>query len=227
MKRVLIVVAKKPTPGQTKTRLSPPLSQEEAVELYRCFLLDTLDMMTQVDGIERIIAYSPPTAELYFRRVAPAGFSFVPQNGQTLGERLDNVLTDYLNRGNDQVVVMNSDAPTLPVVRLQQAFQQLDDPEVGVVLGPSDDGGYYLIGLKRPCSDLFKVVMSTPTVLHETVALANEQNLRTVCLDPWYDIDTPQDLDRLIAELQSLSHHDAVRTRGFLSQLRAPFEGRF
>ena len=208
MKRALIVVAKRPTPGQTKARLSPLLSQNEAVELYQCFLLDTLDLMTQVDGIDCIIAYSPPTAESYFRSVAPAGFGFVPQTGQSLGERLDNVLADYLNRGNDQVVVMNSDAPTLPRSRLLQAFHQLDDPGVDVVLGPSDDGGYYLVGLKRPCSALFKVVMSTPTVLQETLVLANDQNLRAACLDPWYDVDTPQDLQRLVAELPSLPHHD-------------------
>ena len=185
MRRTLIVVAKRPTPGQTKTRLSPPLSQQEAVELYRCFLMDTLDLMMRVNGVERIIAYSPPTAELYFRRAAPAGFGFVPQIGRTLGERLDHVLTDYLNCGADQVVVMNSDAPTLPAERLQRAFGQLDEPDVDVVLGPSDDGGYYLIGLKRPCSALFGVVMSTPTVLRETLALAEEQNLRAACLDPW------------------------------------------
>ena len=224
MKRALIVVAKRPTAGQTKTRLSPPLSQQEAVELYRCFLLDTLDLMMRVDGVERIIAYSPPPAELYFRRAAPVGFGFVAQTGRTLGERLDNVLTDCLNRGTDQVVVMNSDAPTLPVERLQQAFGQLDEPDVDVVLGPSEDGGYYLIGLKRPCSALFGVVMSTSTVLRETLALAEEQNLRAACLDPWYDIDTPNDLRRLVEELPSLPQHTAVRTRRFLSQMRQTLE---
>ncbi|MBC7237529.1 MAG: TIGR04282 family arsenosugar biosynthesis glycosyltransferase [Chloroflexi bacterium] len=216
LKRALVVVAKEPVAGQTKTRLSPPLAPEEAVALYRCFLLDTLDLMARVEGVDPLIAYTPHTAEGYFRRLAPDGFALMPQVGASLGQRLDHVLTRCLEGGYDQAAVMNSDGPTLPVEYLGQAFEYLDDPHVDVVLGPSEDGGYYLIALKRPCAALFDVEMSTPTVCQETLALAHSQGLRVVCLDSWYDIDTPEDLDRLIKELSLLPSWVAVRTRRFL-----------
>jgi glycosyltransferase A (GT-A) superfamily protein (DUF2064 family) len=94
-----MVVAKKPSIGRTKTRLSPPLSGQQAMELYRCLLLDSLELMKRVEGVQSIIAYLPPEAEPFFRRLAPPGFDFVPQVGADLGERLDNVLTYCLQKG--------------------------------------------------------------------------------------------------------------------------------
>lgn len=219
MKRALIVVARQPIPGKTKTRLSPPLTHTEAVDLYKSFLLDTLDLVSQVDACQPVIAYTPATATSYFRRVAPSGFAFLPQVGRNLGERLDNVLTTCLHGGADLAVVMNSDAPTLPVPYIQQAFQLLGNADTDVVLGPSEDGGYYLLGLKQPCSALFGIVMSTPTVLSETLQLAREQALRVACLDTWHDIDTPADLRCLLDELVDLSPSVAVRTRETLSNI--------
>jgi rSAM/selenodomain-associated transferase 1 len=218
VKRALVVVAKEPVPGQTKTRLSPPLDPEQAVELYRAFLLDTLDLVAQVEGASAIVAYTPETARGYFSQIAPRGFGLVPQMGENLGQRLDHVSTHCLCTGYDQVVVMNSDGPTLPVEHLRQAFDLLDRSDVDVVLGPSDDGGYYLVGLKRSCPALFDVVMSTPTVLQETLALACEQGLRSACLPSWYDVDTPADLQRLGKELLSRPDHVAARTRQLLAQ---------
>ena len=213
-----MVMAKEPLVGRTKTRLSPPLSGKQATDLYRCLLLDTLELMKQVEGIQPIIAYLPSDAESFFRRFAPPGFDFVPQVGGDLGQRLDNVLTHCLQTGYQQAVVMDSDSPTLPVTYLRQAFRELDDPTVDVVLGPSDDGGYYLIGLKSPCSALFRgIVMSTPTVMAETLDRAQEQGLQVACLPRWYDVDTSEDLERLIEDLRSQPDHLAQHTRAFLS----------
>ena len=218
MDRALIVMAKEPMAGKTKTRLSPPLSGQEAAELYRCFLLDTLELMQRVELAQPIIAYAPDEARPFFRRFAPPGFGFVPQVGADLGERLDNVLTYCLQNGYGQAVVTDSDSPTLPVDHLWRAFQMLDDPAVDVVLGPCDDGGYYLIGLKSPCSILFRgVAMSTPTVVTDTLARAREQGLRVASLPGWYDVDTYQDLARLDQELSALPADQARHTRAFLS----------
>src|SRR6266545_548642 len=109
----LIVVAKRPTPGKTKTRLSPPLTPELASALYECD---------------------------YFQRLAP-DFELIPQEGHDLGERLDNALTFYLSRGYERAVIMDSDSPTLPASYLLQAFEVLSS-DADVVLGPCDDGGY-------------------------------------------------------------------------------------
>ena len=218
MDRALIVMAKQPQPGATKTRLHPYLSGQEAADLYRCFLLDTLELMKQVDGSQPIIAYSPAEAEPYFREIAPPGFGFVGQEGADLPERLDNVLSHYLERGYGQAVVMDSDSPTLPLAYLEQAFHELDEPTADVVLGPCDDGGYYLIGLKSRCSALFHgLVMSTPTVLEETLSRAQEQGLRVASLPPWYDVDTAESLGRLEEELRTLPDTLARHTRAFLS----------
>ncbi|MBN1401798.1 MAG: TIGR04282 family arsenosugar biosynthesis glycosyltransferase [Anaerolineae bacterium] len=219
MKRALIVVAKVPSPGQTKTRLCPALTAQEAVELYRAFLLDTLHLMQQVQEADHVIAYLPEDAEPYFRTIAPQGFLSVPQRGEDLGQRLSHVLASYLADGYDQAVVMNSDGPTLPASYLMEAFRRLDQPEIDVVLGPSDDGGYYLIGLKRACSALFEVTMSTPTVLDDTLERAHLSGLAAACLPPWYDVDVHEDLARLIAELDSLPEAVARFTRRFLSGL--------
>jgi len=212
-------MAKEPSVGVTKTRLSPPLRGQEATRLYRCFLLDTLGLMQRVASARPIIAYFPDEAELFFRDIAPPGFDFVPQVGADLGERLDNVLRQCLHSGYGQAVVMDSDSPTLPVAYLRQAFLELDNAAVDVVLGPCDDGGYYLIGLKSPCSALFRgIVMSTSTVMAETVERAREQGLRVACLPRWYDVDRPEDLERLIEELRFQPDHPARQTRAFLSE---------
>jgi len=216
--RALIAVAKRPQAGRTKTRLCPPLSPQQAAELYSCFMVDTLALMARVDSVDPIVAYAPLSAETYFRqRVAPS-FALLPQVGKELGERLNHVLNRCLDMGYEQVAVMNSDSPTMPRHHLRQAFALLDRPEVDVVLGPTDDGGYYLIGLKRPCPRLFDVTMSTTSVLQETLALARAEGLRVECLPSWYDVDTVHDLNRLVAELASLPEDVAPETRRFLKR---------
>jgi rSAM/selenodomain-associated transferase 1 len=218
--RALIVVAKRPQAGRTKTRLCPPLSPQQAAELYSCFIADTLALMARVDSVDPIVAYAPRSAGAYFRERVTSAFSLLPQVGNTLGQRLNQLLSRCLSMGYDQVVVMNSDSPTMPPQYLHQAFSWLDKPEVDVVLGPTDDGGYYLIGLKRPCPRLFGVTMSTPTVLQETLALARAEGLQAACLPIWYDVDTVHDLQRLIGELAGLPEEVAKATREFLMQWR-------
>jgi len=214
-KNALIVVAKRPAPGRTKTRLSPPITPELASALYECFLRDTLDHMRQVEDLQHIIAYLEEPD--YFQRLAP-DFELIPQNGHDLGERLDNALTDCLSRGYERVVIMDSDSPTLPYKYLSQAFKVLADG-ADVVLGPCDDGGYYLIGTRKPIPRLLREVqMSTPTVAEDTIALAKEEGLNLVTLPTWYDVDDEISLARLIKEFEDLDSAMAEHTRQFLSQ---------
>jgi rSAM/selenodomain-associated transferase 1 len=212
-------MAKMPSAGNTKTRLCPPLSSQQAAELYRCFLLDTLELMRRVESVQPIVAYLPHDAEPYFRRHTPPGFEFIPQEGMDLAERLDNVLSYCLRNGYRQAAVMDSDSPTLPLAHLEQAFEMLDDANVDAVLGPCEDGGYYLIGLKSPCAALFRgVAMSTSTVAAQTLDRARQAGLRVACLPRWYDVDTYQDLERLVEELASRPDPLARHTRAFLSR---------
>lgn len=234
---VLIVVAKKPVPGNTKTRLCPPLNFEQAAELYECFLRDTLDLMRRVPGVIHWVGYLPGEVRTspslnsqsgkeidadsasiaYFHQLAP-DMQLVCQLGASLGDRLDHLLTQALHNGAGRAVVMDSDSPTLPPEYLSQAFEKLQENDV--VLGPTRDGGYYLIGMKKPHPYLLEVQMSTPNVLSDTLALANKFNLKVSLLPEWYDIDTVAELNQLHSELTSPGQQDAaVHTRRWLATL--------
>jgi uncharacterized protein len=213
----LLVVAKQPLPGQTKTRLCPPLSSTQAANLYKCFLRDTLDVMRQVQGVQRVIGFLPEGAREYFRQLAPE-MDLICQLGASLGERLDHLLTQALANGSQRAVVMDSDSPTLPPGYISQAFERLADADV--VIGPTRDGGYYLIGMKRPQSHLLRQVqMSTPHVLDDTLALAESTGLSVSLLPPWYDVDTMADLRQLDEEITRLSKNGtASATRDWLTR---------
>lgn len=220
----LLVIAKQPAAGQTKTRLTPPLTPEAAAGLYECLLADTLDVARRAPGVERGILYLPSGSEPYFAALAP-DFSLTLQQGASLGERLDNALTALLGRGYRRVVVVNSDGPSLPVEHLAAAFDALARG-AEVVFGPCDDGGYYLIGASRPVPRLLRdVKMSTPTVLADTLALAAADGLRVALLPPWFDVDELADLRRLAQELAGAPPTVAARTRGYLQHLVFELEG--
>jgi rSAM/selenodomain-associated transferase 1 len=215
LENALLVVAKQPAPGQTKTRLTPPLTPEQAAALYQCFLLDTLDLIRHVPGVQPVIAYLPPEAHAYFAGLA-SDFERILQTGPDLGARLDHALTQYLQRGYRRVAIMNSDGPTLPRVYLVAAFEYLAG-DADVVLGPADDGGYYLIGLKQPAPRLLREVrMSTPRVAADTLGLAAQEGLRVALLPAWYDVDDAGSLARLRAELANTAGDVAPYTRAFL-----------
>lgn len=213
--KALLVVAKRPAPGQTKTRLCPPLSPDQAATLYDCFLRDTLDLIRRVPGVQPIIAYLPEAEKAYFVTLAP-DFQLLLQEGADLGARLDHALTTYLQLGFTSAVIMDSDSPTLPATCLIAAFEAL--AEADVVLGPCDDGGYYLIGLNRPAPRLLREVqMSTPQVVADTLALAAEEGLRVELLPTWYDVDEATALARLAAELSQSPTTVARHTRAFFA----------
>jgi hypothetical protein len=217
IQNVLIVVAKQPTPGATKTRLSPPLSPEQAASLYECFLLDTLDLVRKIQGIQPAIAYLPEEASGYFTGLAP-DFDLLLQSGRNLGERLDHALTHYLNAGYRNVVIMDSDSPTLPSSYLSTAFKLLNNGS-DMVIGPCEDGGYYLIGIKKPHPRLLREVrMSTPQVTADTLAMAAEEGLQVGLLPTWYDVDNYISLQRLYAELSRAPAAPAYNTRCALHQ---------
>jgi rSAM/selenodomain-associated transferase 1 len=218
MKRSLLIMAKRPLAGRTKTRLCPPLTLEQAAGLYECFLLDTIAMAKEVPGVQHCIAVTPPLDAGYFSRLAPS-FEQLLQHGSTLSERLDDVMTQRSQAGSEQVVAISSDSPTLPAGYLVQAFDQLGGESVDVVLGPCEDGGYYLIGWKEPNPRLVRQVkMSTAQVLQDTLQIAAEESLRVALLPTWYDIDDASHLGRLESDLVAFpraAHH----TRQFLSEL--------
>ena len=223
MDNALIVVAKEPVPGRTKTRLCPPLAPDSAAELYRCLLLDTFALVKRLGGADHSLAYTPASARGYFARLSPNGFRLVPQRGANLGERLSNALEQHFGLGYRRLVIMNSDGPTLPIACLEEAFSGLDCADV--TLGPGHDGGYYLIGMKAHQPELFHGIdWSTERVIPQTLAACHQQGLSVHQLPQWYDVDVAADLERLYRDL-AREPELAPRTWDFLQDLESRESG--
>ncbi len=146
----LAVMAKVPGMGPVKSRLHPALTAERATELYRCFLLDRLDAVASLEGVSPVVAFTPEEAEPAMKELTPAGFLLMAQRGADLGERLSALLAELLARGHAGAMAIDSDSPTLPMRYVSEAADVLASKRSDVVLGPCEDGGYYLIGVGCP-----------------------------------------------------------------------------
>ena len=217
---VIVVMAKQPVVGKTKTRLSPPLEPTEATALYEAMLRDTIDLVARLPGIQLAIAITPPDAVGAFRSISPPGATLLPVCGTDIGDCLHQILGGILVDGHPKAIAIDSDSPTLPAAHLREAVDLLDRTDV--VIGPSEDGGYYLIGLKRPQPDLFRdIAWSTKEVTGQTVARAQTLGLSVALLPAWYDVDMAADLDRLRRELATLPEDALPHTRGALRDIRS------
>jgi rSAM/selenodomain-associated transferase 1 len=195
MTALLIIFAKEPRPGHVKTRLIPPLSPEEAAQLYHSFLLDILEEMGRVPEVRLALAFSPPEARGFFQTLAPPGTVLFPQEGEDLGERMARACVRGLQAGYSPVLLRGSDTPDLPAALVSEAKEVLAAGGAQVVLGPASDGGYYLVGLTAPQPHLFQgPVWSSSTVLKDTLEIARRRGLAVHLLPAWTDIDTPADL---------------------------------
>lgn len=210
----LVVAAKQPERGKVKTRIASVLGDARAAELYRCALLDTLCLALSISDVTHALSYTPPTddARRYFEDIAPT-FLLMPQSGATLGERLGDTLARLLSRFSP-VVMIGSDGPDLPAAFLTRAFDLLRDRN-DVVLGPANDGGYYLIGMRSMQPTLFeRIDWSTDAVAQQTRERAGEAALNLVELPQWHDLDT-------VADLRALVDPGAPLTRAFVAGLNA------
>jgi rSAM/selenodomain-associated transferase 1 len=190
------------------------LSVADTTELYRCFLRDTIAITEQVPDIDVFVSFTPEGTENLFDRISN-GHRLIPQRGLRFGDKLYNALDDLLRDGYESAAIMDSDSPTLPAAYLTRAFEELARPGDRVVLGPTTDGGYYIIGIKRPHRALFEgIAWSTERVLKQTMDRARELDLEVALLPEWYDIDTIPDLERLCGEIRNGS--SASNTRDFI-----------
>lgn len=200
---VMAVMAKRPMAGRTKTRLVPPLTHETAAGLYASFLADTLDRLRARGDCALVIALDAPDSASYFEAVAP-GVPHVLQVGETLGERLDAVLGACLGLGYESACAIASDSPDLPATHVASAIELLSAESTDIVLGPTDDGGYWLIGWKRAWSPVVtEVTMSTSSVLADTIEVAERVGARVALAPEWYDVDDGDDLARLQSTLDA------------------------
>ena len=201
----LTVMAKAPRAGMVKTRLAPPLTSEQAAQLHISFLKDTtenLEIVAAAGSARGVISYTPVGDESLFDGILPASFSLVAQRGDGFGERLLFTAEDLLTFGFSAVCLIDSDSPTVPPEVFSRAVTALAQPGDRVVLGPSQDGGYYLIGLKQAHCAVFEGIhWSTAMVYQETVEAVHKAGLELVELPLWYDVDDAESLQVLKNEL--------------------------
>jgi rSAM/selenodomain-associated transferase 1 len=215
MPTAVVIMAKQPQPGAVKTRLCPPLSAQTAAALYQAFLLDKIAQVGTLKTAGPVIAYTPDTAHHFFAAIAPH-FLLIPQQGADLGARLANTFAHLFTTGYTGVLAIDSDTPTLPTHFLQQAVECLALPHNDVVIGPSEDGGYYLIGLRTLHRELFEdMPWSTAAVMAETKRRAAAKGLTVTDLPAWFDIDTPEELERLRTSLLQSAVGVPYHTRQF------------
>lgn len=194
MKNGLIIFAREPLPGLVKTRLAAAVGDQAAAELYESMLLDVLKTARQLHDVESIVFWDcednalPVLSEKYrcnSRRQIPGN----------LGERMQAAFEEMFADGCDICCIIGSDSPDLPLSYIQDAYQLLATQQTDVVLGPSLDGGYYLLGLRQVWPQLFiNISWSTADVREQSLTAARVSGLETTLLPEWQDIDTLEDL---------------------------------
>ncbi|CAN5737202.1 TIGR04282 family arsenosugar biosynthesis glycosyltransferase [soil metagenome] len=222
------IMTKAPHAGKVKTRLSPPLTLEEAAALNICFLRDKAQAIAAAaaDGTGRGIGiYTPVGEESAWADILPGSFELVPQRGDLFGERLTLAAEDLFAAGFAAVCLIDSDSPTVPQHAYAEAVRLLAQPGDRIVFGRSDDGGYYLIGMKQLHRRMFEAIdWSTGRVTEQTLERAREIGVDTQLLPTWYDVDDRATLRRLCEELFGSGNAEtegyaAPATRAFLMRL--------
>lgn len=224
----MAVMAKAPREGVVKTRLTPPLTAAEAVALSQCFLADVVAKIheaARMAPITPFVAYAPRGAEACFAGVA-AGTRLVLADGEAInetgvsgiGRSLLQAMRSLIGSGFAGALMVSADSPSLPAAILAEAALTLARPGERMVLGPAEDGGYYLIGLKAAEPRIFAdIAWSSPVVAQETAARARETGLPVALLPPWYDVDDEATLRRLSRALED-GQERAEASRKLLSR---------
>jgi len=222
----LAVMTKAPRAGQVKTRLVPPLTPAEAAQLNTCFLRDTANAIAEAtgDSARGIGVFTPVGAEEAYVDILPHDFDLLPQRGNGFGERLAAASEDLFRIGFRSVCLIDSDSPTVSTECYARAAKLLSVQNDRVVLGRSDDGGYYLIGMRNSHRRLFEEIdWSTERVLDQTLPRAAELNLAVEFLPTCYDVDDRTALRRLCDELLTDNSRSTIDTapvtRAFLREI--------
>ena len=212
----LVVMAKQPRTGYTKTRLCPPFSPQQAAEFYEALLRDTFALASSLSEVRLAVAYTPALSKDYFQQVTPQDTLLFPVEGANIGACLAQATEHLFSAGFSRVMALNSDGPSLPRDYLLQAISLLEDHDV--VIGPGEDGGFYLIGLRKFCAEIFQdISWSTSQVLSQTLARAEALSLHAALTPTWYDVDTAHEAARLASELIDLNPEQLAWTRRFFA----------
>jgi len=199
----VILFARDPILGQVKTRLRSSFDDETIFKLYVCFVEDSLEKIRQVDNVECFVGIFPENHSGFFGGIESFGMSLFVQRGNDLGDKMRQAFVDRFAEGYKKVVIIGSDSPSLPVSYINKALASEKD----LVLGPSTDGGYYLIAMSGKVSEVFSgVAWGTENVLDETLEKIKGTSVSLELLPIWYDVDSPDDLKFLKTHLELITH---------------------
>ena len=237
----LVVMLKIPIAGQVKTRLAAQIGKEDATKLYRCFIHDTFSGISLLKNIDIIAAYAPQNLINMAQKLAPSGVIAISQKGRDLGERIQNVFSHLFSIGYKKIAIIGADSPDLPTEYIEKSFLLLKG-KTRLVIGPAEDGGYYLIAMSNPslpiamlsgngnpasllkggevgfAAEIFKdIPWGTGTVFKETIEKAKRAGLKSAVLPQWYDVDEINTLKKLRDNNRSVS--PAIKTGKLLEKV--------
>lgn len=219
--KALILMTRIPIPGQTKTRLMDIMTGNECARLHMAFLMDLFDTFKELtDKIDIYLTYTPKNSFNIIENIIPSYIKTFPQEGEDLGDKMNNAIEDILSKGYEKVILIGSDIPNISTLDIEAAFQILEDKDI--VLGPSYDGGYYLVGMKRPNDNIFHISKKWGgnSVLESTIDMANNQGLSIGLATKYRDIDTKEDLYEFAKMYENDKNSAALNTIEFVKYWR-------
>ncbi len=207
----ILVMAREPAPGRVKTRLSPPLSHQLASYLYEAMLSDTIDIVISLKGAGMYLFVEPQNSP-YFDRYGGMGISILPQSGINLGEKMENAAKLVWEQSKNPLIIIGTDIPLLTPSIITRSVAMLESTDI--VIGPCDDGGYYLIGMRDFTSVPFQQIpWSTDRVLKSTIAKLEEGALSFSFTEELFDIDTARDIEKYVQHIAKKPNTPLLRTR--------------
>ncbi len=219
-KNALILFAKDPVRGKVKTRLTELYDPQIICDLYKCFLTDSINQIKQVKGVDRFAFVFPNLSSGYFEFLESNSLKVELQEGENLGQRMEVAIRQKFKMGYERVVIIGADSPTLPIKYIELAFNSERD----IVLGPSTDGGYYLIGMKEKFLSVFEGIdWGTERVLEQTLHWVRQIKATFELLPVWYDVDFPNELAFLKTHLDCMElagNLEGKVTRKFLQSFK-------
>jgi len=217
----LAVMAKAPLVGQVKTRLLPTFTAEEAMEFSRSLLVDQLNHLQKLNTADLYLAFALDDARFLMEQIAPARFHLFPQQGEDLGARMDAAFDRLFQIGHKNIALIGGDLPPVPLSFFCEAYAFLEASANRVVLGPSRDGGYYLVGCNRPTPEIFQdMTWSHSGVLAQTRDKLTSLQIEYHLLPTWFDIDTSDDLRHLCSMLDPTLEKAMPNTLPLLQRLK-------
>ena len=216
MNKALILFTRVPIPGATKTRLMPFLSGKECAELHTCFVKDIYEKAKQVEA-DLFVFFTPRDEKQKLVKELDETAVYLPQHGADLGERMKNAIGIALRAGYEKVVLIGTDIPQIHPETLRNAFDNLSEKDI--VIHPTFDGGYYLIGMKKEYDSIWKIERyGTNTVIYDTLQHMKNERLSTAVGQMYYDVDDKEDLKRLYTDIRKGSVCNCPVTMDYLEK---------